>query len=174
MQCLLFSPFHPWNFWPARRFFKCYNKWKLLGRRSGLCTEWSKTSQLKHCNNCCFSLTVCALALFCSKQTLHVSSPHLLFWIGCPSLSVFHNMLQCLWWSLRCKITQETPFNPSRQLPWFYGCWCFEFLCHGRMTMAPHHHCNLPSGVWWTTHFHPLSPWSHRTQQLPLIKAWEK
>jgi hypothetical protein len=31
------------NFWPARHFFKCKNKWKLLGVRSELWTGWSKT-----------------------------------------------------------------------------------------------------------------------------------
>jgi hypothetical protein len=132
-----FSSF--WNFWLDRHFFKCNNKWKLLGR-SGLCTGWSKTSQLKCCNSCCVALTVCArvvvqLSRRCVSTALNLCSE-----LDVQAFSVFHNMLQCLWWSLRCKITQETPpFNPSRQLPWVYCCWCFEFIFHWRMSTVPHH-----------------------------------
>jgi len=73
-----------WNFWPERRFFKCNNKWKLLGRRSGLYTWWSKTSQLKR-NNCCVALTVCALAFLCSKQgACQQPSPSVLNWMSKP------------------------------------------------------------------------------------------
>jgi hypothetical protein len=44
---------------------------------------WTKTSQLKLCNNYCAALVVWVLALLCYKQMLHVTIPPLLLCSEC-------------------------------------------------------------------------------------------
>lgn len=80
---------------------------------------------------------VCALAFLCSKQAAcQQPLPSVLNWMS-KSFQCFTICCNVYGGSWGVKSPRRTPFQS--QLPWFSCCWCFEFLFHGRISMAPHH-----------------------------------
>jgi len=57
-------------------------------------------------------LSRCVLLHFCAVSRCYMSAT-LVFCseLDVQTFSVFHNTLQCLWWSLMCKITQKNPLS---------------------------------------------------------------
>ena len=142
------------NFFPARCFFRCRNKRKSLGTRSGLYGRWSNTSHLNFSRSAVVMCTEWGHVLSWSRHIPRYNISLLLFWMACQShVKVSQYAAALIVVPGGMKLTRRMPFLPQKTdaMIFFTEIEVLNFWVLGECIWRHYSDCCLDSGVWWKT-----------------------